>query len=164
MRDPTNSICAKGVHPPNTIIQTIAALNSEGKFQILYKALTEFGNGYFTDLLNSFPKLGITLFAPSDNAFSKLPAALRTFPMNAKNKATLYKILRYHIVQRVVRGKNFRELGTLSALNGKRIKVKANKRIGVILNGGTKVVKANIRCANGVIQVVDHVLLPYPGA
>jgi len=104
-----------------------------------------------------------TVFAPTDAAFKKLekaqPGTLAML-LKPENKAKLTAILTYHVVKGKVTASDvmkLKNLTTVKTLNGKKIVVK-NKH-GVIINN-SKVVKADVLCSNGVIHVIDTVLLP----
>jgi uncharacterized surface protein with fasciclin (FAS1) repeats len=99
-----------------------------------------------------------TVFAPTDAAFKKLPAGTVEGLLKPANKARLAAILTYHVVPGKVKAAD---------LAGKRLsvatvqgqKVKIDGRHGVKVNGA-KVVKADIGTDNGIIHVIDSVLLP----
>ncbi len=99
-----------------------------------------------------------TVFAPTDAAFKKLPAGTVEGLLKPANKAKLAAILTYHVVPGRVKAAD---------LAGKRLsvatvqgqKVKIDGRNGVKVNGA-KVVKADIGTSNGIIHVIDSVLLP----
>lgn len=101
-----------------------------------------------------------TVFAPTEEAFKKLPKGTLEALLKPENKAKLAAILKYHVVPGkvmaadVLKVKNGTEVKTLQ---GQSIKVK--NAHGVQLNNA-KVVKADIECSNGVIHVIDTVLLP----
>ncbi len=104
-----------------------------------------------------------TVFAPTDAAFQKLekskPGTIAML-LKPENKSKLAAILTYHVVSGKIMAANVMKLknGTyVKTLNGKSIKV-SNKH-GVKVNR-SKVVKTDIECTNGVIHVIDTVLLP----
>jgi uncharacterized surface protein with fasciclin (FAS1) repeats len=142
-------------------MEVLAQHNRQGQFTILYRALTEFKSGTFTDMLNEITKKGFTLFAPTDEAFLALPAKFHTFPMSENAKRAIFKILRYHVVGRSVRTDQLRQDGTLLTNLGKLLRIKPHPGVGVVIgNDNAKIVQANIRAANGVIQAIDKVLMP----
>jgi uncharacterized surface protein with fasciclin (FAS1) repeats len=104
-----------------------------------------------------------TVFAPTDEAFKKLehkkPGTIAML-LKRENKKTLIAILTYHVVPGKVLAKDVLGLkdGThVKTVNGKSVKI-GNKH-GVMVNR-SKVVKTDIECTNGVIHVIDTVLLP----
>lgn len=101
-----------------------------------------------------------TVFAPSDEAFDKLPKKTIESLLKPENKAKLTAILTYHVVPGKVMAADVMKLknGTkVKTVNGKSVKIR-NKH-GVAVNS-SKVVKTDIECSNGVIHVIDKVLLP----
>jgi uncharacterized surface protein with fasciclin (FAS1) repeats len=124
--------------------------------------LTTFTSGFFTDLLMKFPKLGFTVFAPTDDAFLALPVELRTFPItDQKVKRTLYNVLLYHVVKRTMLLNDFKHDGRLSTQHteGKLVRIRVI-RGKAIVNNRARVVLADVRAANGVIHAIDEVLMP----
>ncbi len=104
----------------------------------------------------------LTVFAPTDDAFAKLPKKTVASLTDPKNKATLAAILKYHILKGKVMAADVMKLKSgseVETLSGDKIKVTINKG-GVFLNGKAKVVKTDIAADNGVIHVIDTVLLP----
>lgn len=104
-----------------------------------------------------------TVFAPTDEAFAKLekakPGTLAML-LKPENKKTLANILTYHVVPGNVQASDVVKLkdGTMvKTLNGQSIKVSTSHGVKV---DGAKVVKTDIQCTNGVIHVIDTVILP----
>ena len=100
-----------------------------------------------------------TVFAPTDEAFAALPKGAIDELLKPENKDTLVKILTYHVVQ----GENTSSSltsGETKTLEGASVQVKVGSS-GVMVNDA-KVVKADIKASNGVIHVIDKVILP-PG-
>lgn len=100
-----------------------------------------------------------TVFAPTDEAFAKL--GKDKIEALLKDKEALGAILKYHVVAGKVVAADAVKLDGKSAktLNGKEFKVEV-KDGGVLLNGKVKVVKTDITASNGVIHVIDAVLVP----
>jgi uncharacterized surface protein with fasciclin (FAS1) repeats len=96
-----------------------------------------------------------TVFAPTDAAFAKLPAG--TVEGLLKDKAKLTQILTYHVVAGEVLAKDVVKLTSAKTLEGKEVKIDASS--GVKINDAT-VTTADIRTKNGVIHIIDTVLLP----
>lgn len=99
-----------------------------------------------------------TVFAPTDEAFAKLPAGTVESLLKPENKDKLVDILTYHVVAGNVDSKAAMKLSTATALNKKDIKLEVKD--GALMLNQSKVTKADIACSNGVIHVIDAVLLP----
>lgn len=97
-----------------------------------------------------------TVFAPTNAAFAKIPKA--TLDALLKNKAELTKVLTYHVVGREVMAAGVVKLKTIITLEGSRLKIKVMGK-DVMLNTAT-VTKTDIKASNGVIHVIDTVLMP----
>ncbi len=122
-----------------------------GTFKTLAAALTEAG------LVETLKGKGpFTVFAPTDEAFAKLPKG--TVEALLKDKAKLTAILTYHVVSAKVMGADAAKLTTAKTVNGKSLSIKAKG--GAVTINGAKVIKADIEASNGVIHVIDTVLLP----
>jgi uncharacterized surface protein with fasciclin (FAS1) repeats len=124
-----------------------------GSFKTLVKALEA------AKLVDTLQGSGpFTVFAPTDEAFAKLPAGTLESLLKPENAETLKGILTYHVVAGDVRAEKVVGLKSAASLNGQRISVNAGKD-GVRV-AGSMVVKTDIACTNGVIHVVDQVLMP----
>jgi uncharacterized surface protein with fasciclin (FAS1) repeats len=124
-----------------------------GTFKTLVAAVTAAG------LVDTLKGAGpFTVFAPSDEAFAKLPAG--TVDGLLKDIPKLKSILTYHVVSGKVMAADVMKMDGQSAttVNGGALKISTTG--GVKLNGEVNVVKTDIGCTNGVIHVVDSVLLP----
>jgi uncharacterized surface protein with fasciclin (FAS1) repeats len=97
-----------------------------------------------------------TVFAPTDEAFAKLPEGTVEKLLEDKDKLTA--ILTYHVVPGAVLAKDVIKLEEAKTVQGGKVKIKVEED-QVFINGA-KVVKADIVCGNGVIHVIDSVLLP----
>jgi uncharacterized surface protein with fasciclin (FAS1) repeats len=97
----------------------------------------------------------LTVFAPTDEAFAKLPAG--TVEGLLKNPSKLRTILKYHVVAGGVKAAEVVKLSSAKTLNGQSVSIDASS--GVKVDGAT-VVKADIEASNGVIHVIDTVILP----
>jgi uncharacterized surface protein with fasciclin (FAS1) repeats len=101
-----------------------------------------------------------TVFAPSEEAFKKLPKGTLESLLKPENKSKLVAILKYHVISGKVMAADAMKLknGTkVPTLLGQTIKVRNSH--GVHINNA-KVIKTDIECTNGVIHVIDTVLLP----
>ena len=134
-----------------TIVETAVAA---GSFKTLAAALTAAG---LVDTLNGDGPF--TVFAPTDEAFAKLPEGTVESLLKPENKEKLINILTYHVVSGKVMAETAVTLDKATALNKADIAL-AVKDKALTLNGSAKVVKADIDCSNGVIHVIDAVILP----
>ena len=96
-----------------------------------------------------------TVFAPTDEAFAKIPKA--DLDALLKDKAKLSAILSYHVFAGNASSADLKQLKDLSTVHGGRIKIDASK--GLKVDNAT-VVKADVPASNGVIHVIDAVLMP----
>jgi transforming growth factor-beta-induced protein len=127
-----------------------------GKFKTLAAALTAAG------LVDAVKGTGpFTVFAPTDEAFAKLPKGTVETLLKPENKAKLAAILTYHVVPGKVMAKDVVKVTGAKSLNGQRIDVKVNG--STVMVDGAKVISTDIACTNGVIHVIDSVILPADG-
>jgi len=136
--------------PPKDIVDTAV---SAGTFKTLAAALTAAG------LVETLKGQGpFTVFAPTDEAFAKLPDGTVKSLLQPQNKQKLTAILTYHVVAGNVKAADVIKLSSAKTLNGQSVTIKV---VGgnVLINGAT-VVNADIAATNGTIHVVDTVLLP----
>lgn len=99
-----------------------------------------------------------TVFAPTDEAFGKLPAGTIAMLLKPENKKKLQAILTYHVVPGDVLAADVVKLKSAKTVNGKRVKIEVKN--GKVYVDGARVVKTDIKCGNGVIHVIDKVMLP----
>jgi uncharacterized surface protein with fasciclin (FAS1) repeats len=124
-----------------------------GKFKTLAAALGAAG------LVDAVKGPGpFTVFAPSDEAFAKLPKGTVETLLKPENKDKLKAILTYHVVPGKVMAKDVLGVKGAKSLNGQRIDVKVDG--GKVMVDGAQVVATDIACTNGVIHVIDSVILP----
>ncbi|WP_442508547.1 fasciclin domain-containing protein [Novipirellula sp. SH528] len=124
-----------------------------GAFQTLAAALEA------ADLVGALKGDGpFTVLAPSDEAFSKLPSGTVETLLKPENKQQLIDILTYHVVSGNIPAKQIVKLSGATTLNGQRVDIQfADARVKV---DSANVVKTDIQCSNGVIHVIDQVILP----
>jgi uncharacterized surface protein with fasciclin (FAS1) repeats len=96
-----------------------------------------------------------TVFAPTDDAFAKIPNV--TLNALVANKTQLTVVLTYHVVPGKVMSTNLTNGMMVPTVQGKNLTI--NTTMGVMVNDA-KVIQADIGCTNGVIHVIDTVLLP----
>jgi uncharacterized surface protein with fasciclin (FAS1) repeats len=113
------------------------------------------------DLVKTLTSPGpFTVFAPTDEAFAKLPAG--TIDTLLKDKAKLTSILTYHVVSGKVMADDVKTLSSAVTVQGQDISIDAKRwhlHRNVKVNGAN-VIKTDIECSNGVIHVIDKVLMP----
>jgi uncharacterized surface protein with fasciclin (FAS1) repeats len=124
-----------------------------GSFKTLAKALAA------ADLVDTLKGEGpFTVFAPTDDAFAKLPAGTLESLLKPENKARLQRILTYHVVSGKVMAADAARLQSAKAVSGDTITIAA--RNGGVTVDNARVVKTDIMASNGVIHVIDAVILP----
>ena len=122
-----------------------------GSFKTLAAALGA------ADLVDALKGKGpFTVFAPTDEAFAKLPKGTVETLLKPENKSKLQAILKYHVVSGNVLAKDVKA-GSVETLNGQRVDLKT---VGGVSVDGAKVTTADVIAINGVIHVIDTVLLP----
>lgn len=128
-----------------------------GKFKTLVTAVKAAG---LVDTLKS--KGPFTVFAPLDSAFGKLPEGTVAELVKPENKKKLASILTYHVISGKVMAKDAvaaAQKGTeVKSVQGSKIKL--SMKDGAVYVDGAKVIKTDIVCGNGVIHVIDSVIMP----
>ncbi len=124
-----------------------------GTFNTLATALQAAG---LADTLKG--KGPFTVFAPTDEAFSKLPAGTVESLLKPENKEKLKAILLYHVLSGDVTAAQVVKLPSAKTVNGQDLKLTVDD--GTVMVNDAKVVKADVLASNGVIHVIDTVLLP----
>ena len=99
-----------------------------------------------------------TVFAPTDEAFAKLPTGTLENLLKADNKQQLQKILTYHVVAGQVMAKDVVKLDSAKTLEGGSLSIHAGDHGATVNNA--HVTKTDIAASNGIIHVIDSVLLP----
>lgn len=124
-----------------------------GSFKTLAKALDAAG------LVQTLKGPGpFTVFAPTDEAFAKLPAGTLEHLLKPEQKAELQRILTYHVVSGKVMAADVVKLRTAKTVSGDSVTITA--RDGNVQVDKANVVKTDIAASNGVIHVIDAVILP----
>ena len=141
-----NAVSAQG----KDLVDTAVAA---GQFKTLAAALQAAG---LVDTLKG--KGPFTVFAPTDAAFAKLPKGTVEELLKPENKAKLTAILTYHVVAGKVMAADVVKVKDAKTVQGGSIKVNAGG--GKVMVDGATVVKTDIGASNGVIHVVDSVLMP----
>jgi uncharacterized surface protein with fasciclin (FAS1) repeats len=132
---------------PNIVQTAVAA----GKFTTLAALLKQAG------LAGTLQGKGpFTVFAPTDAAFAKVPKA--TLAALGKDRAKLRAVLLYHVAAGRVTAAKIVRLHSVRTLNGQAVKVRVSQ--GKVTIGGAGVIATDIGASNGVIHVIDKVLIP----
>ena len=99
-----------------------------------------------------------TVFAPTDAAFAKLPAGTVETLLKPENKSQLVAVLTYHVVAGKVPAASVVKIKAAETVNGQRVDIKVLD--GKVRIDQATVVTADLQCSNGIIHVIDEVLLP----
>jgi transforming growth factor-beta-induced protein len=148
--EPKEETAAPSKPSPSDLVDTAVAA---GSFKTLVTAVKAAG------LVETLKSEGpFTVFAPTDEAFAKLPEGTLQDLLKPENKQKLADILTYHVVAGKVTSSQVVEVTSADTLQGQKVAITAT-------NGGVKidnanVVKTDILCSNGIIHVIDAVLLP----
>jgi uncharacterized surface protein with fasciclin (FAS1) repeats len=133
---------------PKDIVDTAVAA---GSFKTLAKLLTD------ADLIGVMKGPGpYTVFAPTDEAFAKVPKDV--LDGLAKDKAKLQEVLKYHVLTSKWTTDDIKLVKQTGTAQGKPVSFGAVG--GTMTVNGAKIVKPNVDCANGMVHVIDAVLLP----
>jgi uncharacterized surface protein with fasciclin (FAS1) repeats len=126
---------------------------SAGEFKTLATALQAAG------LVDTLKGEGpFTVFAPTDAAFAKLPKGTVESLLKPENKEKLKSILTYHVVPGTAKASDVMALDEAKTVNGQAVQFEAKE--GKVMVENAQVVKADIVASNGVIHVIDTVILP----
>ncbi len=155
----TDIECSNGViHVIDSVIlpadkDIVDTAVAAGSFKTLAAALKAAG------LVDTLKGEGpFTVFAPTDEAFAKLPKGTVESLLLPENKEKLTAILTYHVVSGKVLASDVVKLKSAKTVNGKEVKIKVSDK-GVMVDAA-KVVTTDIEAANGVIHVIDSVIMP----
>lgn len=131
----------------------VAVASGAGKFNTLVAAVKAAG------LVETLQGKGpFTVFAPTDEAFAKLPEGTVASLLKPENKEKLVAILTYHVVSGKVMAADVKTMKA-KTVNGKELSIKVED--GMVMVDGAKVIKTDIAAKNGVIHVIDTVVLPH---
>jgi transforming growth factor-beta-induced protein len=138
---------------PAPSMDIVATAQAAGSFGTLVAAVTA------ADLTSTLKSPGpFTVFAPTDAAFAKLPAGTVDTLLRPENKAMLQDVLTYHVVSGKVMAADVVKLTSATTVEGKAVAITVTGTT-VKVNDAT-VVQTDIAASNGVIHVIDTVLLP----
>ncbi len=129
-------------------VDIIHTAEHAGQFKTLVAAIQAAG---LTDALSG--KGPFTVFAPTDKAFAALPAGTVESLLLPQNKAKLQAILKYHVVAGKVMSKDLMKYREAKTLHGNKVNL-------TLMVNGARVTKADIKSSNGVIHVIDQVIVP----
>lgn len=147
------SISAFASNPQKNIVDTAV---SAGSFNTLAKALKA------ADLVDTLKGPGpFTVFAPTDQAFNNLPPGALEVLLKPENKEQLRSILRYHVVPGRVTASDVVKLTSAKTANGQEVRISVLK--GVVRLNDARVTKTDVAATNGVIHVIDRVIVPPMG-
>jgi uncharacterized surface protein with fasciclin (FAS1) repeats len=131
----------------------VAAAKHNKDFSTLVAAIEAAG---LADALDGASE--VTVFAPTNSAFNKLPEGTVATLLKPENKKKLQDILKYHVVAGKVKAKDVVNLKKAKTLEGKDLEISVDG--SKVKINGIEVVKTDIPCKNGVIHVIDGVLIP----
>lgn len=147
----TSFAAAEDAGAKKDIVDTAVAA---GKFNTLVAAVKAAG------LVDALKGAGpLTVFAPTDEAFAKLPEGTVETLLKPENKEKLTAILTYHVVSGKVPSATAVTLNKATALSKKDIKLAVTDG-KLTLNGSATVTTADVDCSNGVIHIIDTVIMP----
>lgn len=129
------------------LVQTAIA---EGNFKTFIRVIQETG---LVDILSV--EGPFTIFAPTDQAFAKLPK--RTMEKLLRDKEKLTEILTYHVILDRVMVKQVLKIRKANTVNGKDLSI--NIKNGVKIDRAN-IIKTDIECINGILHIIDEVLIP----
>jgi uncharacterized surface protein with fasciclin (FAS1) repeats len=142
----TSATASPAAAKPN-IVQTAVAAK---QFTTLVKLVKQAG------LVGALSTKTVTVFAPTDAAFAKVPKA--TLAALAKSPAKLKAVLLYHVAKGKVTSSQVVKLKSVKTLQGGAVSVKVTG--GKVYVGGARVIRPDVMASNGVIHVINKVLIP----
>ena len=147
------------------LVSTVPAVAGAAKTDIVDTAVAA---GTFNTLATALQAAGLadtlktqgpfTVFAPTDEAFSKLPAGTVESLLKPENKEKLKAILLYHVVAGDVSAAQVMKMSSAKTVEGQDVKITVTD--GAVMVNNADVIKADVLATNGVIHVLDTVLLP----
>lgn len=144
------AVLVQAADAPKDIVDTAVGA---GSFKTLAAALKA------ADLVDTLKGKGpFTVFAPTDEAFAKLPAGTVESLLKPENKKKLVSILTYHVVPGKVTAKDVVKLSEAKTVQGSAVKIVVKD--GKVMVDNATVTKTDIEASNGVIHVIDTVIMP----
>jgi uncharacterized surface protein with fasciclin (FAS1) repeats len=152
-QNPTPAPSGSSSTPPTAQADIVATAEGAGQFKTLVAAVKA------AELESTLKGPGpFTVFAPTDDAFASLPAGTVEDLLKPENKAKLTSILTYHVVPGNVPSSEAVKLTSAKTVNGKELAF-STANGGLEVNGA-KVVQADVKASNGVIHIIDKVIIP----
>eukprot|EP00041_Stephanoeca_diplocostata_P041704 m.1645156 g.1645156 ORF g.1645156 m.1645156 type:complete len:335 (-) comp65955_c0_seq1:6-1010(-) len=147
---------------PNATKNIVQLAESNPELSTLVKAVVAAG---LADTLSGAGPF--TVFAPTNEAFDKLPAGVLERLLEPANKAELVKVLTYHVLAADVQAKDIVSGRRVKTVDGEYITPFVSPQKNVFIEGGSRdniarVIAANVEATNGVVHVIDEVLIPSP--
>jgi len=133
-------------------LNILEAAKKAEKFTTLIAAINAAG------LNETLASGSFTVFAPTDDAFRNLPAGTLEMLLKPENKDKLVQILKYHVVSGSMKSQDVIKVDDIETVEGSKIEIM--RRNDDVLINDAKVVMADVYTKNGVIHVIDKVLLP----
>lgn len=149
----TNSAIAYGQQGETDVSDIAETASNAGKFETLLSAAN--AAGLLPALTGDGP---LTVFAPTDDAFDALPLGTINSLLEKENRATLIRILRYHVVSGAIGSDALADGASLKTLAGPRVVFTQSE--GGFTIEGARIVATDINASNGVIHVIDRVIMP----
>jgi uncharacterized surface protein with fasciclin (FAS1) repeats len=136
------------------LAQLAQSASTQGSFTTLSRAVQA------ADLTKQMAEQGpYTVFAPTDAAFAALPKGTVDNLLKPENKQQLVKLLGYHAIPGQVTSSQLTS-GQVKTVEGSPVTLKVNTNTSTVTVNGAKVIQADIPASNGVVHVVDKVILP----
>lgn len=151
----TNEVNISELSEPKVTKDIVDIAVGDGRFNTLVSALKA------ADLVNTLKGKGpFTVFAPTDEAFGKLPENTLAELLKPENKAKLADILTYHVTPGKITSEDIVKLNgkEITMVNGKKAKIQVKNN--EVFIDGAKVIVTDIQGQNGIIHVIDTVIIP----
>lgn len=140
-------------HKEGDLKDIVATAQANDQFSTLVSAIQAAG---IADTLKDSGNL--TVFAPTNDAFEALPSGTLDKLLKPENKAKLIDILTYHVVEGKVLAADVMDMDSATSLEGTELNISVDGE--TVMINEAKVIKADVQTSNGVIHVIDTVLLP----
>jgi transforming growth factor-beta-induced protein len=155
----------RDAQPPRAITANKVAIGQPAKLDVVDTAIEAGSFKTLASLLKQAElvetlkgKGPFTVFAPTDEAFAKLPKGTVESLLSPQNKEKLIAILKYHVVPGTEMAADISKMKSAKTINGESLTIKSQG--GNVMVNSAKVTKPDIACTNGVIHVIDTVLMP----
>jgi uncharacterized surface protein with fasciclin (FAS1) repeats len=151
-RSSVTSVSSFAIASPTQNIAQLASANNG-----LSTLVSTLGKADLVSAVSGTDKL--TVLAPTNDAFAKIPAATLNLLLKPENKETLVKILKYHVINSEARSTDIAKLTEVTTLEGSKVNISVSNS-KIVLNSNVNVVYADTLATNGVIHTIDTVLIP----